>query len=588
MNHLWVALTLLGLSGSPVGQAPQISVDVKDGEVVSTDKTFVVKVTAKNPVTQVEFYVGDDLRETDSSTPYEFHLDALSEAEGELTIKFSAYTNQGENASKTIKIRIDNGLTKGADFHVSHADELLAVSKWDDAIRASRVALKAQAGYNPARLRMARAYFGKGVYDQAQKYAEDALNSDSKYLEAADLLSAINLKRAFSTFHRSGEQMETLATIGVAMKAAVQNRKKILDAAVEKLEPRTDANAIAYADAAIRAGRFSAAIGALTDMFRRDTRQSNVANRLAYAQMRGGRFREATLTLNENNRQNGLDAYGWALRAVLSTLSGDFSASDDAMRQAVLSDSEDLGVRTAQAFLAIARNRNETLRQLATNLSKDEGQRSDVNYYLAVLNAKLGEFAGFRSAFERCVLAEPANFDMYIYRGNESLTQVAGGKLDSTQSSFHIASSRMYYETALEARPEAAEALTGLALAYSFDKKPLEAIKYARGAVAASPGYAAGQYVLSQVCLAVETELRASAEAILRTPKDGVLTTDQRERYRTLQEEAAKFGKEAQNANMAAGQLDKPNLEGRELPRNLDAYNYFARSGRIPLISAPK
>lgn len=582
MNSLWVVFSLLGV------QAPILTIDAKEGEVVSADRTFVVKVQAKNPVTQVEFYVGDDLRETDGSTPYEFHLDALSEAEGELTIKFSAYTTEGESASKTVKIRIDNGLSKGADFHVSQADEYLTVSKWDDAIRASRIALKAQAGYNPARLRMARAYLGKGVYDQAQKYAEDALVSDPKYYEAANLLSAINLKRAFTTFHRTGEQKETLATIGAALKAAVKNRKMILEANVEKVAPPTDLNAIAYADAAIKAGRYSAATSALSNIFRRDTRQSGIANRLAFAQMRGGRFRDASLTLTENNRQNGLDAYGWALRGVLSVLSGDYSGADDAMRQAVLSDSDDLGVRTAQAFMAIARDRNDTLRQLAANLSKDQGQRSDVNYYLAVMNAKLGDYANFRTAFENCILAEPTNYDMYVYRGNESLAQVAGGKLDTTQTSYHIASARMYYETALEARPEAAEALTGMALAYSFEKKPLDAIKYARGATAASPGYAAGQYVLSQVCLAVETEFRAAAEAILRAPKDGVLTSDQREKYRALQDDAAKFGKEAQTANTAAGQLDKPNLEGRELPRNMDAYVYFARNGRIPLIAAPK
>lgn len=562
--------------------------DIKDGDVVTAERTFVVKVQAKNPITQVEFYVGDDLRETDSSTPYEFHLDALSEAEGELAVKFSAYTNQGENASKTVKIRIDNGLSKGADFHVGHADELLAVSKWDDAIRACRIALKAKSDYNPARLRMARAYMGKGVYDQAQKYAEDALNADPNYLDAADLLSAINLKRAFTTFHRTGEQKETLNTIGAALKAAVTNRKKILEAAVEKLEPATDANAIPYADAAIRAGRYSAAISALNGVFRRDTREAKVANRLAFAQMRGGRFRDAMLTLTENNRQGGLDAYGWALRAVLHTLGGQYAEADDAMRQAVLSDSEDLGVRTAQTFLAIARNRTDTLRQLATNLKKDEGQRSEANYYLAVLYAKLGEFSSFRDSFERCVLAEPTNYDMYVYRGNESLAQVAGGRIDEGQKSYHVAAAIMYYQTALEARPEAAEALAGLALAYIHDKKPAEAIKYARGAVAASPGYAAGQYVFSHTCLALEGEYRAGADALLRSSKDGVLNNEQRERYRTMLDDAAKFGKEGQTANLTAGQLDRTNLEGREIPRLADAYNYFAKNGRIPLISAPK
>lgn len=584
MNHLSLALLLLGIGG----QAPQITVDVKDGEVVAADRVFVVRVQSRNPVTQVEFYVGEDLRETDGSTPYEFHLDALAENEGDLKIKFSAYTTEGESAHKSITIRIDNGISKGAEFHVGQANEHLSVSKWDDAIRSSRVALKAQSGFNPARITMARAYLGKGIFDQAQKYAEDALNADPTLLEAADLLSAINLRRAFTTYHRSGEQLQTVQTIGQALKAAVQNRKKILEAAVDKLEPPTDANALAYADAAIRAGRYSAAISVMTPRFRQDTRKNEFANRLAYAQMRGGRFRDAMLTLNESNRQNSLDAYGWALRAVLNTLYGDYEASDDAMRQAILSDSDDLGVRTAQAFLAIARNRTDTLRQLASNLAKDQSQRSDVNYYLAVVNARLNEFSAFRDAFERCVLAEPTNYDMYIYRGNESLALVAAGRLGASESTYHIASARMFFETALEARPDAAEALAGLSLAYSFDKKPADAHRFARAATQASPGYAAGQYIFSQTCLAMETELRSAADALLRSAKDGNLTTDQRTRYREMLDEAGRYGKEGQTANLTAGQLDRPNLEGRELPRQQEAYNYFAKYGRIPLIAAPK
>jgi tetratricopeptide (TPR) repeat protein len=585
MNVSWIALAVLGFAPTSAQKNVEIDVDAKEGEVITADRTFTVKVRSKNPVNQVEFYVGDDLRETDSSTPYEFHLDALSEDEGQLKLKFAAYASDGESASKTVTVRIDNGLSKGAEFHIKTADEQLAVSKWDEAIRSAKIALKSSPGNNPARLRMARAYMGKGVLDQAQKFAEDAVAADPKFLEAADLLSAINLKRAFSTYHRGGEQKDTLATIGVALKSAVKNRMKILEANVDRVGT---SDPIAFSDAAMRANRYSAAISTLSPVFRADTRQSGVANRLAFAQMRAGRFQDALNTLNEHARQTPMDAYSFALLGVLKTLAGDFVGADDAIRQAVLSDSEDLGVRTAQAFIAIARGRTQTLRQLASGLAKDEGQRSDVNYYLSVLYGQVGEYAMSRDAFERSVLAEPASPDMYVQRANESLALVVSGKLDTNQNAYHILAARTFYETALEARPESAEALTGIALVNAREKKLNDALRFARAAVGASPGYAAGHYTLSLVTSQLEADLRAAAEQIQRSPKDGVLTADQRAQFQKLLADAAAYGKEAKTASDTAGRLDPINLEGREIPKGNVAYDYFARYGRIPLIAAPK
>ncbi len=586
MNLSLFALAFLGLN--PNQPNVEVAVDVKEGETIAFERTFTVSVKAKNTVNQVEFYVGDDLRETDSSTPYEFKFDTLAENEGEVKLKFAAYASDGENAAKSITIRIDNGISKGPDFHVDKAKEFLAVSKWDDAIRASRVAMKAKSGYNPARMTIARAYMGKGVLDQAQKFAEDALIADAGFLEAADLLSGIHLKRAFVTYHRSGAQAETLGVIGAAFKKAVQSRRKILDAAYDKAGTPTVANAAAFADVALRAGRYSAAINALTPAFRADSRQQSIANRLAFAQMRSGRFQDAAQTLAENDRRGGLDAYGWALNAILRTQMGDFSGADDAMRQAVLSDSEDLGVRTAQAFLAISRNRTQTLRQLAANLARDEGQRSDVNFYLAILNNINGDYAQARDAFERCVLAEPTNYDMYVQRGNESLALSVSDKIEAAQKAYQSTSARMFYETALEARAESAEALTGLALVNIFEKKVAEALKFSRGSVAAAPAYAAGQYTLSLVASMMETEIRTAADRLLRSTRDGLLTTEQRAQYQKMLQEAGEYGKEAKKASDTAGKLDVANLQGREMPRTMEAYNYFARHGRIPLIALPK
>ena len=78
----------------------EISVNINQGEILSGERAFKVSVSADDPVTKVEFYVGGDLRDNDTSTPYEFKLDTLAEPDGDLKIKFSAYTSQGTSGTK--------------------------------------------------------------------------------------------------------------------------------------------------------------------------------------------------------------------------------------------------------------------------------------------------------------------------------------------------------------------------------------------------------------------------------------------------------------------------------------------------------
>ncbi len=566
----------------------EINVDVKNGDTISGDRTFRATVASDKPVNQVEFYVGDDLRDTDSSTPYEFKIDTLAEKEGDVRLTFAAYTTEGENAKKAMTVRVDNALSKGAPFHVQQATDYLTVSKWDEAIQASRVALKAQAGYNPARITMARAYFGKGILDTAQKYAEDAWEADSVSVDAADLLAAINLQRAFNTVNRGGEPSETLSTIRGALKSAVEARRKTLDGALDRLGSPNDANRLAYADAAIKAGRFSAAIAALNPAFRADSANIGVANRLAFALMRTGRYEEALNALQEHQRRGGMDAYGYGMLAVILSERGKESESSSAMREAILSDSEDLGVRTAQAYIALSQSRFDTLGRIATDLAREQSMRTEVQYYLATLYNAMGQYEPARRAFERCVLAEPTNATMYVQRGSEALGIVAGGRVDEKQNKFQVQVANTFYETALAAKPDSAEALTGLCLVNVLSKATAEGLKYARAAAAANASYATGHYARSMAAAILESELRARAEAIRRSSRDGNLSAEQRTEIGKLLGDANALGKEAVEANKAAGKLDRTHLEGRNIPKTLDAYQYFARHGRAPFMTAPK
>lgn len=550
-------------------QKLQLDVNAKDGVVVTGERVFRVTVQSKAPVTQVEFYVNDELRETDTSTPYEFKVDSLSESEGSMKVKFSAYNTEGQSASRVLNVRIDNLSGMSPDEHIAKGRDLLTVSKWDEAILRGRIANKAKPNYAPALILLGRGYLGKGVLDSAQKFAEDAVAADPNSIEAAELLAYVNLQKAFNTFNRGGDRKETLGVIRTALKTAVETRTRLLAQAFEKLGPQTDSGMLAWSDAAMKAGRFQTAVNVLQPAFTKDNRRNDVGNRLAYAYLRMGRIADAYSTLDATKKYGTLDAYGYALLAITEAERGNAAASDDAMREAILSEGDNLGVRTAQTYIALKRGNAQTLRSLATALGKDEGQRSEVQLYLMALANSRGDFAGSRTYFERGVLAEPTNYALFVERGNESVAIALSGRLAKADADLELESAGVMYETALIARPESQEALTGMAILLLLQGKTADGERYATAAARTGSAYAPAFFALA----AAHAEMARKVKG--ETPRDTARM-------------AAEHTNQAEKALATAAKLDKTNLEGRPLPTPRAAFQYFGRYGRTALLVAPK
>lgn len=530
----------------------KVTVNIGDKSTISGQASFRVSVQSKNAVNQVEFYVGDDLRATDDSTPYEFPLDTIAEKEGPIRVKFSAFTSEGDRGEKVLELNIDNQLDKGADFHVERAKECVANSKWDDAIAAGRVALKAKEKYLPAQIVMARANLGKGVFDAAQKFIDDALGQDPNNPEILQLASAIRLKAAFMTLNHGGDKSETAKAIKQALLAAVQARSTYLNNALEKFGSVTDANRMAYVDTAILAHRYSRAIDALAPVWKKDFKNTAVANRLLYAQLRSSRLSDAAQTIADYEKFGSVDAYGNALRAIFYNRVGKTDQSNDAEREAILSDSQDLGVRTTQAFLALIRQNKTALAQISGDLAKDEGNRPIVNYYLSTILFVNGYFEESQNAFQKAAMSDPANYDMFIEAGNQAVVLANQPSAKSDDKKLQMAAARAYFEVALTARPDSFEALTGLAVLDLMDGKTEDAARRARAATAASKEYAAGHYALS------------AALGTMGNSQEAIKSAD------------------------VAGKLDDANLGGRGIPTVMQVWQYFYRYGRMPLITPPK
>jgi tetratricopeptide (TPR) repeat protein len=553
--NLRPALLFLGLVGlvPNVLAGVTINANVKEGDTISGDFTFRLTVESESLVSSCEFYVGNDLRETDDSTPYEFTIDTLAEQQGSISVTFAAYNKAGESSKKTFKLVIDNGFGMPIASHIERGNDALSHSKWDEAIAAGRVALKIDATSNAARILMARANLGKGVLDLAQKYAEDAYAAAPGDSAVQSLLSSVMLKKAFNTYSKGGDKSESIAIVKASLVKAAETRRAALQGAVDNFGPVDDSNRIKYCDVLLQAGRYSAIASELDPLFQKDMKNNSVANRYLYALLRGGKFTRAAQVLDSIKKYGAHDGYGFGLRSCYSAYFGDIRAALDAEKDAILDDPTSLGVRTAQAYLALRRADTKTANNILGNLMNAEGHNPVVNYDVCALAFLVGDYSSAQERFQTTMLAEPASYDALIERGNQSMYYSLRTDMqdDADYGKRQRALATAFFEAALAAKPESFEALTGMACAALLDGKKDEAVKFGRAAVAAGPEYAAAQWAY---CAALFESGRSD---------------------------------DAKAAAKAAAKLDPKGLDGLSYPTPQSAWQYFYSKGRMPWLMDP-
>ena len=531
-----------------------VNCNTKNEDTIGGDYSFRATVQSQSLVSQVEFYVNDDLFATDDSTPYEFTLDTLKFDDGPIKVSIAAYNEEGESQKLELNLKIDNGLSKGVDYHIEIAEEALTQQRWDSAISASRIALKIEPESNTARMSIARAYFGKGTFDLAQKYAEDVVNSEPDNLNARELLAGINLKQAFDSMSATIDRASSIEILGDALKSAARGRREINARRMDNFGPVNDDNRMQYMDLLIASGRFSLVITELDaksdSMFKKNAGDSEIANRLIYAQIRAGRLEDAVRSVTLHARAGYPDAYGYALASVVWNWFGDDEKAGDAEIEALLEDPSDPGVQTAKAFVALRKNRISILANNIGDFSDATGFSPITNYYLSALYFKLNNFTEADKAFKAGLLADPAMHEIYIERFNQSITYYLTENLTGADKQFQFDFARAFVEGALAAKPDAFDALTALAILSMMEDDWDDAVLFAQAAANAAPQYAAAHYVLAGAAFGagrVDQGSRAMAKAI---------------------------------------ELDS-HLSGLSAPSTNTAWAYFYQRGRIPLLTPP-
>lgn len=622
LNPLYVGQAGKGKGkGKTTAAAPKaafhVFVNAKAGEVITGERTFRVTTDSQNAVTSVEFYVGSDLRDKDTSTPYEFTIDSLAETDGDLKLRFKAFTTEGESSEVVLTVKIDNGTSKGIDFQLQQGNEALQNSKFQDAVTAGRIALRIDPKSVPARVIVARGYLGLGTLDKAQKFAEDAVEADANNQAAVDLLAAIKLRQAFTTSNGGTDRAETLAAISDALKSAVDTRRKYVDQKFDAQGGPTDANIVAYGDAGLAAGRYSAIAGPLQDALRKDERRVDVANRLAYAQMRLGRYNDALNTLLLAKKAGG-DAFTFAELAVVYAELGAADDSDAALKEALVSDPDDPAVLSAQAYLAVKFIRHKLLdkttlllnyddvsgadtgaressgsllRNALSQLEKAHGESSITNFFRSALSNKLQDYSSGEKYFEYAVLADPLDADAYIEQGNRSLGLMFQGEPSAEEKQLRLGAARAYFTAAANAQPSAIGALAGLSIVSTLEGKADEAIRWGEAATRAQPSYAAGHAVLAAAYNIAAANAHTEADKIRKQNDNPNTTNAERQanetKARAVEAQSTAWSRSARNTVATAAKYDA-RLQGYELTKPVSAWRYLYTGGRVPVLPLPR
>lgn len=545
-------------------QVQSIIVNLDDGAKISGSVTVKATVRTSDIVLKVELYRDDQLIGSQSSTPYEFKIDTTALPDGPLNLKLIAYTDTGGKITKKLTLKVDNGLSAGVGPHIAKASKLLSNSDYDGAIAEGNTALRIDSSNLPARLILARAYYGKGVYDHAQSYCDEILSKDPNNADALNLASAVGVQEAFAVIAKQDQADQSLDNMKQAFDYAIDNRTKYLNLQLGKLDiSKTDP--YTYAAEASKAHKYSLAIQPLSAILTKNTSDTKAANWLAYSQFMAGRFSDATSTLTTLKRAFGgkYDAYTKAIQALLAAHYNDMATADKVLSDAILDDMSNLGVRTSQASIALSENNAQAQANLVQSLASDAGQYPEVNYLVSAAANQVGDYDLARSALKQGLLADAANYSLYVEAGNQAMRPAMASKEDPKLATQQYQIAQMFYKEALRAKGDSSEALTGLAITDMLLKNPGQAVADATAATKAAPDYAAGHYALA---MALATA--SSAQSLTSKQSDDMMD-------------------QASAEMKAAGKADPSRLGDAAIPSAAICWKYFISGGRILVIAHP-
>ena len=550
-------------SSSPAGPL-QMLFDVAPGEVVSGERQIRVDVKSAAIATKIEMYVDGELRATSEAKPFHFNIDALDEQDGNLKLKFVAYDETGTRVEFPLTVKIDSGASKGATYHVEKAREALADRDYARAERSARTALRVEPENVDATIFAAASGFKRGHIDLAEKFALDVEQFQPNNIENLNLLAGINVYKVFET-RSTGDNEATFQAISDALSAAAGYRRRVLDARAD-IEVAAAKNPIAKADAEIANYRYSLA----EDFVRKqaeasDFRDNPSVARLVYGLMRQSRYAEAEKILNRNAFIGKPDQYLILLRCLIFELNDEHQKAV-AQYQKAYTGSANWATETIDAALNSSASDPPSIRAFVNSmkaLGRADSSHPVTSFYTLRWAWAQNDFDRQTATLRAGLTREPAAYDLLVEQGSQQLSSlfkrlapnVRRRRVSQAESSFHAA---------LQAKPDAAEALTGYALVLAANGDWDKALATADAARRAGVNYASGQYTYASI-------LEAMPLGDLKSAASRNLAVTRRAEARKVLDATAKM--DPRFAKLA--------------PRIETALIFYQRFGRPPVIATP-
>lgn len=447
---------------------PKLTIHPEPGSTVSD--IVEIRVTANEPLRQVEFWLNGQMVSSDTSTPYTWSWDTLSSPDGEQVIVLRVVDWDGRVVSTDVRYRVDNELSRGGAYYLSQAREQLSAGNTEEAIKAARRAVRLLPEDGNAHLLLAKAWLIARQWERALESAKQAarrLDDQASY----QTLAEAHIRVAFAN---AMDQQRQLAELRSAVEAAQNAMQRQLQHARNPAER-----------AAILAqmGKLQEAAESYMQA------EQTAANLLAAARcfLLAGRWQEAERACNLAERRLADREIVTVLRAMILSLRG---RPREALQMVERLSTSQLTQLARANILLRDRRPLEALRimvAMAASVSQDSKEAAAKHTLAAMAFAEARDFPNALNHFQQAMLAQPLNWQLLAHKGYEALAT----------GSTAVALS--YFELAARISPNDEWILCGRALS-TTDRQ--QAIQLARQAAQQAPSdlwiSAALSYALSR------------------------------------------------------------------------------------------
>ena len=462
---------LLAFTGGRAQAAVTISFEIKDGDKVSDVVKLTTKAESPDGIDKVEFRVDDQLKYTDTSTPYEYDWDTLADKEGPHTLTATAYDANGQTARAIIKVTVDNELNTGADTLAKRAQDALANKDVEGAKRYSRRALKADPGNLNAARSLAGIYVAGLDYDKAIATLDKANGLDSNST-ALNELATYRMRRALQPDMAQKFFSEAQTVSELRRKAG---DLLVTDITKKNAGANTPAAHDAVGDALMRAGRFHDAAAEYGKSGTNDETPIPSLNRYGLSLVMDNRPMEALIALHSLQLSKRDDAQTRAVIGLAHLRTQHFTEARDAVKQdlpdhvlasLIVASYADTALSSAASTLA-ERKAAAVSHKLAIDEANDavalQPNLGEAQYALSLASSRIEESD---TALGKALYLSPFQSGPYLDYATEQAFQKRQDKYDQALN---------LTDLVLKQEPENAQAKITQALIYVHQKRYTEA-----------------------------------------------------------------------------------------------------------------